>query len=137
MRRDAGFTLIETLAVLAVLAAMTAAAAAGLSRWSGPDLQREAARVANALRVARAEAMTSSRPVALTLSRDGTVSAPGTGWRETLSAELDFGDDRVDVRRVVFDADGRASVGRVALRRGDRTVEITLDPMTGRAAHGQ
>lgn len=142
MRAQAGFTLIEMIVVLAVLGLML-----GIVLDRGPphsptlDLRAAAGEMAQALRVARARAIATDRPVAFTVdparNSFGVDGAPPRVLPPALRLSvLAAPGEAASARRAAirFAPDGSSSGGRVAISEGARHAEIGVDWLTGRVS---
>ena len=137
---DAGYTLLELMAVLAI---MSLAAALVLPRVGvGGEqlaLRSAAIQLAAGLRAARTQAMSSSRETALIVDlaarrywADGAVKARslprGIGVATGHSLGHAIATERAAVR---FQPDGSASGGWIGLRSKTQAADITVDWLTG------
>lgn len=128
-----GFALVELLVALAVLAVMAGAAVPALGVW----LDREpgpAEEVVALLRSARAEALTTGRPVALAIDagtgrwlseRDGRLPVEG---RLRLGEATVEGPDRLRLRLAPT---GGVAGGVIAIRESGAIRVVRADPWTG------
>ena len=145
---QAGFTLIEILAVLVVLGLAAALLAAhGPQRSAGLDLRTAVQEVAGSLRLARSRAIAGNRVVgvafdgaARTLALDGTQPrALPPGVAVAVTATFDPATDQQAgeaashaVTGIRFAPDGSSTGGRVDLRDAGRRVRVAVDWLTGR-----
>lgn len=124
-----GFTLIETIVVLVILGLALSIVAGFLpNRSSALDLSAATARVSNALRLARSQAMGQSRPVEFTVTPDGHGFALDNTPVSLRSAVVIV----AEPRSIVFAPDGSASGGRLHVVLGNRERVIQVDWLTGR-----
>lgn len=139
-RRAAGFTLIELLVVLAILGLALGLFAAYRPPWSAAlGLKGTAAELAEALRLARAEAIGGDRPVEFTLDlahrRYRVGEAPARALPPHLSIRLlTIADERrgPEDGAIRFNPDGSSTGGRIALSGGAQTIAVGVDWLTGR-----
>jgi len=140
IRNDAGFTLVELMAVLVIMAAALAFAAprlAGTRAALQSDLA--AASIAESLLAARTKAMTSGRPATVVLSpAGGQYWIAGTaGRRKKLPAGVSMSvpgaeTGAASTQTLTFQPAGSATDARITLTgRGQRAM-ITVDWLTGR-----
>ncbi len=140
--REAGFTLIEMIVVLAVLGLVAGLVLArGAPRSAGLEMRAATGAVAQAMRVARTEAIMSNRPVTVVFDpRAGTLrvgartprSLPaGTAITVVTTADL-VGAGAGAPAGIAFQPDGSSSGGRVELARGARHARVGVDWLTGR-----
>lgn len=141
---EAGFTLIEMVVVLAVLGLVAGLVLArGAPRSDGLEMRAATGAVAQAMRVARTQAILSNRPVTVVFNpRAGTlrvgVGAPrslpaGTAMSVVTTADLAGGQAGVGAQAgIAFQPDGSSSGGRVELARGARHGRVGVDWLTGR-----
>lgn len=141
-KAQAGFTLIEVLAVLVVLGlAMALLAARGPQRSAGLDLRTAVQQVAGSLRLARTRAIASNRPVDVTFdvaarsvrlggSQPG-ILPPGVGIAVTATFGETAGQTLAAIR---FAPDGSSTGGRVELDGRGRRVQVGVDWLTGRVS---
>jgi general secretion pathway protein H len=129
---DGGFTLLEMLAVLAVLGL-----ALGLVLWRGPmrspalEARVAADSFAQALRAARAQAISEGRPVSFVLDvRRHEYETEGASPQSlpiaptvTISAS---------VTGIRFAPDGSSSGGRIVFEDGGHAVSVNVGWLTGR-----
>ncbi|HEV2365174.1 MAG TPA: GspH/FimT family pseudopilin [Caulobacteraceae bacterium] len=126
---DSGTTLIELLAAFAILGLVTLVVfPAGERALALLSLRQDQAVLAAALRQARAEALTSARPVAFALSPDGGAYAISGGAARPLPAGVAAACDR---RTIVFFGDGASTGGAVRLAAAGRILIIIVDPAAG------
>lgn len=141
-RGDGGFTLIELVIVLAVLG-LAAALVVGRGNPVSPATQARAAarELAGALRVARADALTTNRSESLTLDLANHFYQVGRQAPQPLPGDLGLGllTSRGEVvadtvGQLRFDPDGGASGGRVTIAGGDRIWWVGVDWLSGRVS---
>lgn len=141
-RHGAGFTLFELLIVMAVLALVIGFGVMGARPGSpGAATRAAAAEVASSLRMARAQAIASNKPVAVTIdlvSREyrvggGTVQRlPASVALKLLTASEQQVNDRVG--RIRFEPDGSSTGGRMTLTGGGRSLAVGVDWLSGRVS---
>ena len=141
---EAGFTLIEMIVVLAVLGLVAGLVLArGAPRSAGLEMRAATGAVAQAMRVARTQAILSNRPVLVLFdSRAGTLrvgaatarSLPaGTAMNVVSTADLAAMQAGAGgPAGIAFLPDGSSSGGRVELARGARRARVGVDWLTGR-----
>jgi general secretion pathway protein H len=141
---EAGFTLIEMIVVLAVLGLVAGLVLArGPPRSAGLEMRAAAGAVAQAMRVARTQAIMSNRPVTVVFNpRAGTLrvgaatpkSLPaGTAMSVVSTADLAGAQSGAGgPAGIAFLPDGSSSGGRVELARGARHARVGVDWLTGR-----
>ena len=138
--RQAGFTLIEVLAVLAILAmAIGIIAARGPARSPALDARGAAGQVSRALRLARSQAVATNRPVAFTLDLARHGFQVGEGAWQAIPAELGLAMVAVAEAnpdpargRIVFNPEGGSSGGRVRISAGRSALTVGADWLSGR-----
>lgn len=141
-KAEAGFTLIEVLAVLVVLGlAIAILASRGPQRSAALDMRTAAQQVAGSLRLARARAVASNRPVGVTFDvatrsvrLDGSqpgILPPGVGINVTAVLGETAGARLAAIR---FAPDGSSTGGRVELEGYGRRVQVGVDWLTGRVS---
>jgi general secretion pathway protein H len=139
---ERGFTLLELLAVLAVISIAVLAALPYLpGRAEAASVRAAADSIANGLRESRGLAIRQKAPVLFTLDvaeRRWTVEGGGSDALPG-DVELALETDRrllssAEVGAVGFFADGSATGGRIAVRRGGVGVTVTIDWLTGAVA---
>jgi general secretion pathway protein H len=130
MRRAAGFTLIEMLVVLAVLGAVLAVTVGAMPRHGGTlDLANAADGVADALRLARARAIATGRPVLFAVLPGGTgYTMDGQARALPPSVQL----ATAGPPAISFGPEGDASGGTLQLASASRAVQLRVDWLTGR-----
>ncbi|MFC0633751.1 GspH/FimT family pseudopilin [Brevundimonas balnearis] len=140
-RRRGGFSLVEVLVVVTIIA-LAATAVILTAPDSSPSARGDAERLVVRLSEARAEAILTSRPVALDLGAQAVAPLAFSGgrwsplagtrlgmdWSEGVSPLLDG-----DVQRVAFDPTGLAEPVEIRLSGPDGTVVVRVDA-TGEAS---
>lgn len=135
---DAGFTLLEMLAVIVVLGL---ALALIVPRLSGPSpevtLRMAGDRVQGALRLARSEAIAADRPIGVTFYPGaGTFRIDGApAVRLPDGSAIAEGSSGAMIR-VAFAPDGSGAGGPIELSAGPKTETIRIDWLTGRVRAG-
>lgn len=125
-RRQAGFTLIEMIAVVVILA-MVAGLVLVRHPWRSAGLNTDATvrALTDALRLARSRAIAQDRDVTLVTAASGFSVDGGAAWTlpsgEALSAS-----------RVIFMPDGGSTGGTILLAAGSRRIAVTVNWLTGR-----
>jgi general secretion pathway protein H len=143
---SAGFTLFEMLIVLVVLGlVLLIVVERGPLHSAGLSARAAAGELAQALRLARSQAIAGNERVALSLDAAGHVWRVGSGPLRPLPAELGVvmltaAGARVGTAgTIVFAPDGSSSGGRIELVRGDERLAVRVDWLTGgvRVADGE
>lgn len=143
--QDAGFTLLELLAVLGILALMAALVVPAMRRSSPTqDVTAAAIELAAGLKVARAAARTRNVEQALVLSLDRRMFwsenlLPPKAFPGTLSLDLDVPEsERPDsaTGRIRFFPDGTATPARLTLRAGKAEATLAVEWLTGEIRSG-
>lgn len=138
---NAGFTLIEMLAVIVLIAIAATVAAVSLRGRGQGQLDVAAQRVAAGLRDTRTRAMATGKPQWFSVDlRARTFAAPGRDPRalpadtkvQVTSAAEDAGS--AGVARIRYFPDGSSSGGNIELSRARREVRIDVDWLTGAVA---
>jgi general secretion pathway protein H len=134
-----GFTLIEVLVVLVILGLTVALIVArGPARSAGFDLRATADDIAQQLRLARSEAISSDRMTAFTWDAahrryETNRVAGGTVPPEVaLAMTTATGGKPRPQDAIIFAPDGSSSGGRVVLDTGGRRLAVVVDWLTGR-----
>ena len=142
--REAGFTLIEVLAVLAVLGlAVALVVMHGPQRSPALDLRTAVQQVAGTLRLARSRAIASNRDVGVTFDTaarsvrlDGTGARtlpPGVGITVTALMTAPLGETAGERPAAIrFAPDGSSTGGQVDLDGAGRRVRVGVEWLTGR-----
>lgn len=139
---EAGFTLLEMLAVIVVLGL---ALALIVPRLPGPSpevtLRMAGDRVQGALRLARSEAIAADRAVGVTFyPGEGTFRIDGASAVRlpdgSAIAEPAGGGSSGGLIRVAFAPDGSGAGGPIQLSAGEKTETIRIDWLTGRVRAG-
>ena len=134
---EAGYTLLELLAVLVILALVAGIAAPRLADMARPAVTGDAAALAASLRFARQQAVFAGRESVLMLDIEaGTWSIDGApAGRLNRSVHASITTDADEAGRahaaVRFYPDGRSSGARIALAAGDVARRIEIDWLTG------
>jgi general secretion pathway protein H len=139
-RSSAGMTLLELIIALALIAVLAVSAAPMLGKGMGTIDQRAAAqRVTATLKHARNVAVSQRIEAAVTFNiKTLVVTAPdvapytlpkGVALDITTIEKEKVDDDTAGIR---FYPDGGSTGGRVTLKKGDRTLRIDVDWLTGR-----
>lgn len=135
---EAGFTLIEVLAVLAILGLVAGLVAArGPQRSAALDLRAAAAQVAGAMRLARTQAIAGNTPVAVQLDPAAHALRVGAAAPRRLPPGLAV--SVISVAEpgrpsITFAPDGSSTGGRVELAAGARRMQVGVDWLTGRVS---
>lgn len=137
LRSDAGFTLIEILAVLALSALVIALALPMMTGGSRMEMRSVAQMVATGLRETRDQAIDANRPMAMevdvarrTIVLDGRTRELG----EELQIRLvTVRSEKISAERgaIRFFPDGSSTGGRIVLAAGDATSLVDVDWLTG------
>lgn len=122
---EAGFTLIEILAVLTLVALLAGVAAPRLQSLLTPSIDRTTRRVALAVRDQRSQAMLSGRLITLAPGAMASLLPAGT---EILAAE--------DAPAIQFYPSGTSSGGSIVLAARDGRRAVNVDWLTGRVTVG-
>ena len=129
---QAGFTLIETIVVLVILGlALTIVAGFIPRRNTTLELASATDRVASTLRLARARAITQSRPVVVAASADGRALAVD-GVAQAVPASVAV--TMAGPPAIRFAPDGSASGGGVRVQGTGRARLVRVDWLTGRVS---
>jgi general secretion pathway protein H len=127
---DSGFTLLEMLVVLAILGAVLAVTVGAMPRRGGTlDLTNAADGVAGTLRLGRARAIASGRPVVFTPSQGGRGYALD-GQQHVLPPAVTLA--MTGPAAISFNPDGGASGGAVRVASAVRAMLVRVDWLTGR-----
>jgi general secretion pathway protein H len=134
-----GFTLIEVLVVLVILGLTIALIVArGPARSTGFDLRATADNIAQQLRLARSEAISTDRAATFTLdAADRRYETNGTAGpaippEVALAMTTATGGKPQPQRAITFAPDGSSSGGRVLLGAGGHQLAVVVDWLTGR-----
>lgn len=137
-----GFTLLELLIVLLLMGLVAAIVLSGRPPASPSTAARLAAsEIASALRLARAQAIVSDRPVGLVLDvANGRYhvgaspprALPGNLQLTLLTARGDVLSKKEG--RIRFNSDGSSTGGRIDIVGGQRKVSVRVDWLTGRVS---
>ncbi|MGH7039640.1 MAG: GspH/FimT family pseudopilin [Stellaceae bacterium] len=135
-----GFTLIELIVVLAIIGLVLGLFAAYRPPWSAAlSLKGTAAELAEALRLARAEAIGRDRPVEFALDLAQHRYRVGDAPARALPPHLAIRLLTITLERrgpeggaIRFNPDGSSTGGRIALSSGARTIAVGVDWLTGR-----
>jgi len=139
---ERGFTLIEMIVVIGILGLALSLIVGYRPPWShGLSLRGTANELAQSLRLARAEAISSNRPVALDLDLVGHRYRIGQGSPRPLPAAmtvrlLTLASERVAATKggIRFNPDGSATGGRITLSEGSSTLAVGVDWLSGRVS---
>lgn len=137
---QAGFTLLEMLVVIVLLGlALGIVLQRGPVRSPAVELRAVAGEMARTLRQARAQAVATNRTVAIRFDLPGHAYAVDSGERRALPAALSIrftsvtpGARTGGAPGIGFAPDGSSSGGFIAFGEGARTVDVTVDWLTGR-----
>jgi general secretion pathway protein H len=136
--REAGFTIIEMMVVLVVLGlALGLILARGPMRSVAAEAGSAAGSVAQALRVARAQAIAQGKPSRVLLDpathRVLPENAPPVALPAAVTMDVtNAAGERMRAGVIGFAPDGSSTGGAVELADGGRRVRITVDWLTGR-----
>lgn len=140
LSKDAGFTLVEVVAVLVIMALLAGLVTPMLRPGSTPAIVDVwALRIASLLKADRYAAIRKGAPVVTLLSAANRTVASG-GGHGVLQLPADVGFDAiladhcagVDARRgVVFFPSGMSCGGAIALASGGHNVEVRINWLTG------
>lgn len=123
MRRAAGFTLLEIMIVIVIMGLLlTLLLTRGPDRSPTLDLRAAASQVAQSLRLARTAAIATDRPVPFTIHPTNRAL---TGITITPPA-----------RPILFEPDGSATSGTIALGLNAMHINIAVHWLTGRVSIG-
>ena len=136
---EAGFTLVEMLAVIAVIALATSVAVPLLARPSdGARLDATARDLASALRLTRAAAIARNAELALTIDVDARTYTSAAVGRRQFSPDVAFELKIADAERpgrsrggIRFFPDGSSTGGDVSLTLRGREARICVNWLTG------
>lgn len=136
---QAGFTLIEVIVVLAVLGMVGGMVLArGPARSAGLELRLAGNAVAQALRLARTEAIARNQPVPVVFDTAAATLRVGARAAQALPpgiavAVVTAADESAGPRGAIrFLPDGSSTGGRVELASAGRRVQVGVDWVTGR-----
>jgi general secretion pathway protein H len=139
---ETGFTLLEMIIVLVILGLVVGIAASrGPPRSHGLEVRGLIASVTQALRGARARAISTNRPVLIAVNGEhGRIAVDG-GPVIQLPPELGLaaatgpaGEPGKKLTGIRFTPDGSSSGGRILLADGRRRTQIGIDWLTGRVS---
>lgn len=134
---EAGYTLLEMLAVLVILALVAGIAAPRLAGLGRPAVSGDAVSLVASLRLARQQAVFGGRESVLSLDTDqGSWTIDGApAGRLSREVRASVTTDAAEAGRreaaVRFYPDGRSSGARIALRAGEAARRIEIDWLTG------
>ncbi|MCB8883157.1 GspH/FimT family pseudopilin [Acidisoma cellulosilytica] len=136
---QAGFTLLEMLVVIVILGLSIALVVSrGPARSLGLDSEGAAEAIAQNLRLARSEAISTDRLVAFSLDPSNRVTAldgkPGTSLPPDVSVAITTATGGIvrSQAAITFAPDGSSSGGRVIVSAGSRHLQVLVDWLTGR-----
>jgi general secretion pathway protein H len=137
----AGFTLIEMLVVLVILGLTVALIVSrGPARSTGFDLRATAGDIAQQLRIARSEAISSDRSTRFSLDpadrryETNGVAGPLLPPELSLTMTTATGGAARPLAAITFAPDGSSSGGRVVLVAGANAMAVVVDWLTGRVS---
>ena len=143
MAPEAGFTLVEVLAVLVILALAASAIFMSTSRSTqGAALKSTVVRLASHLRNTRTQAIQSGRSGRIVFDLDQRMVLSGSGKLllkipEFIQAELQSATSEqqsTSVGGIRFYPNGRSSGGRVTVEVGNERYEVQVNWLTGRSS---
>jgi general secretion pathway protein H len=114
-RAERGFTLVELLVVLTLLGLLAAMVLPRFSGRLGPTAQERAAGLADQLRAAREQAISTARPTRVPV--DPAMARP---------------DPPAEDAAILFFPDGSSSGGRLLVDGGGPPAAVEIDDLTGR-----
>ena len=137
---DKGFTLVELLVVLGIIALLLTLASPMISRGlPGAALKTAASDIAQGLRRTQSAAITGNAEAVFSLDTEARSFSAGRAARrqalpEEISLRLIVGEQEIEgsAGGIRFFPDGSSTGGRVSLTLGDRTVDVSVDWLTGR-----
>lgn len=140
-RLRSGFTLLEMLVVLVILGLSLAVVVPAINKGLGGSLEDAARDLQVGLRKARSEAVLNKRSVALWVdvrSKSFGLDS-GRGKRSLprgleVSARVADSESRGSRASVRFFPDGSSTGGRIRLRKGEGSVAVDVDWLTGRVS---
>ena len=139
VRHERGFTLLEMMIVLVILGLVAALVVMrGPSRDPALDLRATAEAMAGGLRLARAQAISSGRPVSLMVDPARHVWRIDTGTPTAIAPEVGVTVSTASATipgtapEIGFAPDGSSTGGRIDLRAGERHLAVSADWLTGR-----
>ena len=138
-----GFTLIEVIVVLVILGlGLALLTTRGPLRSTALDLRAATSEITQALRLARARAIATDRPVIVALDPAGNAFRVGSGSTQTLPRGVTLEATAVQgpaagIAAFRFAPDGSASGGRITLTAGGRSAVVGVDWLTGRVSVGE
>jgi len=140
-RLRSGFTLLEMLVVLVILGLSLAVVVPAINKGLGGSLEDAARDLQVGLRKARSEAVLNKRSVALWVdvrSKSFGLDS-GRGKRSLprgleISARVADSENRGSRASVRFFPDGSSTGGRIRLRKGEGSVAVDVDWLTGRVS---
>ncbi len=121
---EAGFTLIEILAVLLLIGLLTMVAAPRFAAWREPSLRDVGRNVVAELRARRTDAMRTGRPVLATAA--SLYVPPGFAVVSQGAEETVLGPPGI-----LFLPDGRSGGGSLLLASGSDQLHVGIDWLTG------
>lgn len=130
-----GYSLVELLVVLAIMSLIVLVAVpAASSTVERMTLSADARTLATRLRALRTVALDRQTDIVLTATTDGLAPSQGPAIELSSGTAIEIAQGGTD-RRFVLRWDGTAS-GAITLTRGESSLRIAVDRLTGRLAVG-